>query len=161
MRRLTPADLDAYCSTILGDPAVMKMLPGAEAMALEAARPRAWALMHDHWEQHGFGPWLLFERHSSRLLGHCGLKYWPQSDDVEVLYALAPMAWGQGYATEAARRAVQSGFDDLQLPRLIAAAARDNAASLRVIGKLGMQFWEDREFAGLKVKMFDLSRQAR
>jgi [ribosomal protein S5]-alanine N-acetyltransferase len=160
LRRLTLADLDLYCTTILGDAAVMRMLPGTKAIPLESARPRAWSFLCEHWDQHGFGPWLVFAKQSGQLLGHCGLKYWPASEDVEVLYALTPKAWGQGYATEAARRAVQCGFADLHLPRVIAAAARENAASLGVIGKLGMRYWEDRDFAGLQVKMFQLSRAA-
>ena len=34
------------------------------------------------------------------ILGHCGLRRWPDSDDIEVLYALTPRIWGQGCAED-------------------------------------------------------------
>lgn len=55
-------------------------------------------------------------------------------------YAVAADFWGQGYATEAARLAIEFGFRDLQLHRISAAIGPDNAPSLAVIRRLGMQY---------------------
>lgn len=158
LRRPRPDDLEQYCVRIYGDPAVMRMLPGGRPLALPEARLRAQTNLLGHWERHGFGPWLVIERGSAQLLGHCGLRFWPKTTDVEVLYALAPGAWGKGYATEAARRAVAIGFECLALGRLIAGAAVGNAGSIRVLTKLGMRPWQRREFHGLDLQMFRLDR---
>jgi [ribosomal protein S5]-alanine N-acetyltransferase len=47
--------------------------------------------------------------------------------------------WGLGYATEATRAIVKFAFDDLKLSHLRAGHAFDNAASARVLRKLGFQ----------------------
>ena len=60
-------------------------------------------------------------------------------DDVELLYRLASSAWGRGLATEAARAALDHGFDTLGLDEIVVVIAPDNAASLKVASRLGFQ----------------------
>jgi ribosomal-protein-alanine N-acetyltransferase len=55
-------------------------------------------------------------------------------------YAIRADRWGKGYATDAARRMVAFGFGELQLHRISAAVGPDNAASIAVVRKLGMQY---------------------
>lgn len=47
--------------------------------------------------------------------------------------------WGLGYAIEATRAIAKFAFDDLRLSQLRAGHAFDNAASARVLRKLGFQ----------------------
>ena len=158
LRRAAEADLASYCQRIYGDPAVMRTLPGGKALAMREAHSRASTNLIEHWEQHGFGPWLLVAKQNERLLGHCGLRYWPQTQDVEVLYAIERPAWGHGYATEAAEASLAAGFGQLGLERIIAGVLPTNRASIRVLQKLGMQKREEREFVGLHVVMYELWR---
>ena len=59
---------------------------------------------------------------------------------LEIGWRLCRRAWGQGYATEAAR-AVMSHVESLgNVDAFYALAMRDNAASIRVMQKLGLQF---------------------
>lgn len=55
-------------------------------------------------------------------------------------YAVRADRWGKGYATDAARRMIEFGFGDLDLHRISAAIGPDNAASIAVVEKLGMQY---------------------
>jgi [ribosomal protein S5]-alanine N-acetyltransferase len=55
-------------------------------------------------------------------------------------YAIAADFWGQGYASEAARLAIDFGFRDLQLHRISAAIGPDNAPSISVVRRLGMVY---------------------
>jgi ribosomal-protein-alanine N-acetyltransferase len=57
---------------------------------------------------------------------------------VEVGWRLAREHWGRGYATEAARAAVEFGFNELELPEIVAMTALKNAPSRRVMERLGM-----------------------
>lgn len=57
----------------------------------------------------------------------------------ELGYVLSRRHWGQGYATEVAQMLVKLGFERLGLERLGATCHPDNAASIRVLEKCGMQ----------------------
>jgi RimJ/RimL family protein N-acetyltransferase len=56
----------------------------------------------------------------------------------ELGYVLARDSWGRGYATEAVRRLIAFGFDELGLRRMPATCHPDNLASARVLEKAGM-----------------------
>jgi [ribosomal protein S5]-alanine N-acetyltransferase len=55
-------------------------------------------------------------------------------------YAIRADRWGKGYATDAAQRMAAFGFEQLGLHRISAAIGPDNAASIAVVGRLGMQY---------------------
>ena len=55
-------------------------------------------------------------------------------------YAIRADRWGKGYATDAARRMIAFGFQELGLHRVSAAIGPDNSASIGVAEKLGMQY---------------------
>ncbi|MCY3647811.1 MAG: GNAT family N-acetyltransferase [Chloroflexi bacterium] len=76
--------------------------------------------------------------HEGRVAGNLDLTPGPEGV-AELGYALARPVWGQGLATEAARAALAYGFESLGLVRIFAYAVSTNAASLRVLEKLGMK----------------------
>jgi ribosomal-protein-alanine N-acetyltransferase len=85
----------------------------------------------------GYGLWLIRERDGTDLVGTAGLR--PLEDlGPEVIYSLAPSVWGRGYATEAARAVVEHALGPLGLPEVLAEVDEGNAASVKVIERLGM-----------------------
>jgi RimJ/RimL family protein N-acetyltransferase len=56
----------------------------------------------------------------------------------EIYFKLLPESWGNGFATELARRIFQFAFQDLGLHRIEAGVATENVRSIRVLEKLGM-----------------------
>ena len=62
------------------------------------------------------------------------------ASEVEILFGVEPEHWGKGVATEAAGAVLRYGFEDCRLARIYAGADPPNAASVRVIEKLGMKF---------------------
>jgi RimJ/RimL family protein N-acetyltransferase len=86
-------------------------------------------------------------REDSELLGFVGLSHPtslpPMAEEVEVGWRLGRAHWGRGYATEGAREAVRVAFEERGLARLVSIIDRDNARSLRVAAKLGMEHWRD------------------
>ena len=54
--------------------------------------------------------------------------------DAEVGWTLVQGAWGQGFATEAARAVLPFAFETLRLHRVWARCQRENRASMRVMG---------------------------
>jgi len=56
----------------------------------------------------------------------------------EIWYNLMPMHWGNGYATEVAKRVIRFGFEVLNLHRIEAGVATENKRSIKVLEKAGM-----------------------
>ncbi len=63
--------------------------------------------------------------------------------EFEVMYKVAGAHWRRGYATEIARFWTDFAFTQVNLPRLLVAPARDNAASIGVLRALGATFESD------------------
>lgn len=138
LRPWRDADVAAYAE-LAADPAVMEYLrPVAEPGAAEAwvARVRA------HWRQHGFGQWVVEILGEASLVGVVGLiriSYEAHfTPAVEVAWRLVRAQWGRGYATEAARAAVDYGFGTLGLTEIVAITVPANLRSRRVMERLGM-----------------------
>jgi RimJ/RimL family protein N-acetyltransferase len=106
----------------------------------------------------GFGQWLAFLREADVLAGFAGLRPVDQTPDVEILYALAPAYWGRGLACEASRAVLRHGFAGLGLPRILARADAPNAASIRVMERLGMRFVRRGVEHGLDTVCYALDR---
>ena len=61
------------------------------------------------------------------------------SDEIGLSYVLGVGSWGRGIATEAAGRLLRHAFEVLHEDRVMAVIMADNAASRRVLEKLGMR----------------------
>lgn len=72
------------------------------------------------------------------MVGTASLRRSPGNKRAELGYWLAASAWGRGYATEACRAMIDLGFAQLGLARIYAQVIAGNAASCRVLDKLGM-----------------------
>ena len=91
-------------------------------------------------QKHGY-PMAVTLKESGRLMGVCGLfrLSWEHMH-AELIYWLGKDFWDKGYMTEAARRMVQFGFEELGLERISVGCFARNKASARIIEKLGFQF---------------------
>ena len=142
LRTFRPSDLEAYAA-IRAKPEVVRFLPGGAESAARAQEiaARSVALFERLWcEDPGYGPWAAVESATGRLIGHLGLRHLPElGGETEILYLLDSAVWGRGYATEGAAAARDYAFGALDLARLIALALPENAASLRVMEKIGMR----------------------
>jgi ribosomal-protein-alanine N-acetyltransferase len=156
LRRLENTDLEDYAQFIFADVEVMRYLPRREASPPERAE-RTIGFFNDHWLQRGYGVWAITDKAGGTFIGHCGLNYLADIDEVEVLYALRQSHWSRGFATEAARASVQFGFEQAQLKRLIALAVPENIASRRVMGHLGFTFEKNAHHFGLDLVQYALS----
>lgn len=104
------------------------------------------ALELEHWAEHGYGRWALFDRETGEFVGRGGLRLIEIEGkaEVELGYAIVAERWGQGLATELSEAAVRIGFDDLGLREIVAFTLPDNLRSRRVMEKAG--FLYEREF---------------
>ena len=80
-------------------------------------------------------------RGKGRMIGTCGFTSFNCSaDSAEIGYVLNPAYQGQGLATEAVRRVLSFGFEELNLHRIEARFIQGNEASLRLMERVGMSF---------------------
>jgi RimJ/RimL family protein N-acetyltransferase len=88
----------------------------------------------------GYGIWLVHERGQEGLAGFSGLLWSTQGTEAapNLIFGIRPALWNRGYAREAAARVLRYGFEVVELPRVFADVDEPNAASVRVLEKLGM-----------------------
>ncbi|MDQ0466509.1 RimJ/RimL family protein N-acetyltransferase [Caulobacter ginsengisoli] len=89
----------------------------------------------------GYGFWALERRSDGVFLGFTGIQdYSPDLPltGIEAGWRLARHAWGQGYASEAARAALAFAFETLNAPEVSAITATSNLQSQAVMRRIGM-----------------------
>jgi RimJ/RimL family protein N-acetyltransferase len=108
----------------------------------------------ESFDTEGFGFWRMGFNYDPRIIGFCGLRRfdYPPSPkrEVEILYGVADDHWGKGLATESAGAVLSFGFEQAGLDRIYAGADPPNAASFRVMQKLGMKFSSRTSVNGLE-----------
>jgi len=157
LRRFTPGDLDAFAA-LNADADVMRYIGDGKLQSRAQTEVRLNAIL-DHWEHHGFGLWVTLEKASGDFVGFCGLKYLDSTSEIEVGYRLAKRFWGMGLATEAAMASLRFGFEVLGLDRIVAVAQPANAASCRVLEKIGLRYVKNARFYDTDVQYYAISRE--
>lgn len=96
--------------------------------------------LQERYDLGDFYDWAVTFREGGRMIGTCGFTQIDTvNDTAEIGYVINGAFAGQGYATEAAMAVLRFGFEKLRLARISALCMKDNAASLRVMEKCGMQ----------------------
>ncbi|HHT9897356.1 TPA: GNAT family N-acetyltransferase [Legionella pneumophila] len=89
------------------------------------------------------------------------LGYDDNQPQIEVGYRLHSRYWGKGYATELTTALIKWGFDNLDIPNLLAVVEPNNEASHKVFLKAGMintgttTYW-NHEVTCFKIKNYNL-----
>ena len=115
-------------------------------------------LVSSHWEDEKIGFCAAVEKESTKVIGWCGLWRLKETGETEVGYAIAKEFWGKGFATEAARKFLEYGFDELNFETIVAVAQPENTASRRVMEKLGMQYDYTGEFYGKQLVHYSITK---
>jgi len=144
LRRWRDDDLDAFAA-MNADPEVMRLVGDGRPMTRARSADRLAAYERD-WEARGFGLFavepLVNGRPGGKLAGWVGLAvpdFLPEvMPAVEIGWRLARAYHGRGFATEAAREVLRFAFEYARVPRLVSVCDVENAASARVMAKIGM-----------------------
>jgi ribosomal-protein-alanine N-acetyltransferase len=137
LRPFRAADHEPFAA-LNADPAVMEFFPNplnrqqSDAIIARLTANRA---------RDGFGVWAV--EAAGAFIGMVGLARVPDdlpcAPAVEVLWRLHGAAWGQGYATEAARAAINDGLQQHGIAEIVAFTPTFNQRSQAVMRKLGMR----------------------
>ncbi len=147
-RRLT---LRSFGSSDFDDVAAFFAHPSSSMYGGPCERWEAWrklAAYLGHWALRGFGPFAMEETTSGRLVGWTGMwapEGWPEP---EITWALLPEFVGRGFATEGARRALRSAYEDFGWHTAISLINAQNGPSIAVAERLGATLERSEEVFG-------------
>ncbi len=150
-------------------PEVMRYISGQPEAREQTA---AWiARVQRCWTAWGTSWWAFMELTSGRVAGAGCIQYARHSaalpadleslrpNPLEIGWRLHPDFWRQGLASEAAQCMADFAFDSLAAPELIAVRHPDNAASARIMDRLGMRYRGIETWYGELLATHALSRE--
>jgi RimJ/RimL family protein N-acetyltransferase len=146
LRQWTDADREPYAA-LNADPVVMEHFPAP--MTREMSDAMVDKLAADL-EERGFGLWALEVVETGQFIGFTGLSV-PSFEAhftpaVEIGWRLSKDAWGNGYASEAARASLAHAFGPVGLDEVVSFTATTNKPSQRVMQRIGMSHDEADDF---------------
>jgi [ribosomal protein S5]-alanine N-acetyltransferase len=161
LRPLRFDDLDLL-TEVWTDPAVSKYL-----LTRPTGRSEVEARLHSMIEYANlWGMWAIELKSAHILIGRCG--FYPYSGEgvrgpgaePELAFLLARSHWGRGLATEAAAAILGELFCSGECPRVLALVHPQNAASRRVLDKLGMSAGPTVRIHGAEALLYSIERTA-
>jgi RimJ/RimL family protein N-acetyltransferase len=146
LRQWRDSDREPFAA-LNADPAVMEHFPAPQT------REQSDALIDRNIPEldgRGWGLWAMEVKDTGEFIGFTGLNVptfeAPFLPGVEIGWRLAKGAWGNGYATEAARAALAYGFGPAGLHEIVSFTATTNVPSQRVMQRIGMVHDEAGDF---------------
>lgn len=156
LRAFREADIEPFFE-LSQDADVMRYVGDRRVPTLQEAW-RAVAGWLGHWELRGYGQWAIEERSSGRFIGRAGIINPAEWPGPEVGYVLGKDWWGRGFATEAARAAMDWGFEEVGFDDLISLIDPANAPSIAVAGRLGETLRSETDLGGHTVLIYGITR---
>jgi len=157
---LRPPQLSDFeeTSVLWADPEVVRFISGKPS-----TREESWARLHRNiglWTAHGYGPLIVREKATGRLVGELGLANFGREIDppvgpLEAGWVLATWAHGKGFATEAVTACLDWARDRFAGQRATCIIDPDNAASIRVAERCGFRPCGHADYKGSSVAMFE------
>jgi RimJ/RimL family protein N-acetyltransferase len=143
-RHWTPADLPLALA-LWGDARVTAFIGGPFSDADVKKRLQTEIRTREGW---GVQYWTLFLLQRNEHVGCAGLRpYHEASEIMELGIHLRAEFWGMGLAEEAGRAVIRYAFDVLGAQGLFAGHHPENAASHRLLSKLGFRFTHEQLYA--------------
>lgn len=134
----TESDL-AFLNVLNSNPLTMQFFPKSPSVKENLA---FLTRMMEQYEKFKYCYFLVEELESRSSIGFIGLSYQTYISEytpaVDIGWRLLPEYWGNGYATEGAKRALKYGLSELKLEKVIAVAPQINHPSIQVMKKIGM-----------------------
>lgn len=132
--RATDAD-DVF--SIFGDVQAMRYWSHEPLESLDAAREYLDGI-DSGFADRTFFQWAITTPEADRLIGTVTLGSWHRTNrHAEIGFVLHPAQWGKGFAFEAVRAVLRFGFEQMDLHRVEAEIDPRNAASARLLERLG------------------------
>ncbi|MDG2517600.1 GNAT family N-acetyltransferase [Lysobacter soli] len=104
--------------------------------------------------RNGYGLWLVVSKETGESLGMAGIVRRDTLPDADIGYAFLPRHWSKGYAVEACTAVRDHAMRTLALPRLLAIVSPGNAASVKVLERIGLTFRDTVRMGSQDLQLF-------
>lgn len=153
LRLRLPEAADApFILRLVNDPEWLRQIGDRGVHTEEDARRFIEQRLLEPFHRHGFGLWVA--EAGGVPLGLCGLLRREALEDVDIGFAFLPEARGRGLAREAAGRVLDHAAGELGLRRVVAITRPGNAASARLLERLGLSFRKVIELEHSPLRLF-------
>ncbi|MEO8963747.1 MAG: GNAT family N-acetyltransferase [Gammaproteobacteria bacterium] len=149
LKPIDPSHLEDLFA-LRSDPEVMKYI-GDGSVKTKKEVEEFIQLGAGYFEKYGLDFFSVYKKDTGEFIGQAGLfhvGFNVNQPDIELAYRLHKKYWNQGYATELAKALIQYGFNQLSLPKIIAAVRPENEGSRKVMEKAGMSYIGIVDFRG-------------
>lgn len=139
LRQFTPEDA-GFVLRLLNEPSFLENIGDKGVRTVEAAANYLIDGPIRSYTLHGHGLYLVALKGSMQPIGMCGLLKRDRQEHVDLGYAFLPEFWSSGYAHESASAVLASARSLPAISRILAYVSPGNAASIRLLQKLGFSF---------------------
>ena len=139
LSRLSEAD-SAFLLELLNQPSFLRFIGDKQVRNEEDAKRYLREGPDAMFERYGFCLYRMALKGSDAPIGMCGLLKREQLEAPDIGFAVLTAYEAQGYTFEAAQAVLRYSFDMLGVTRVLGIANQDNAASHRLLAKLGMRY---------------------
>jgi [ribosomal protein S5]-alanine N-acetyltransferase len=139
IRPLTFED-DAFILKLVNERSFIEHIGDKQVRTLEDARSYIASGPRASHAAHGFGLDRVELSSTRQPMGMCGLLKRDNLPDPDIGYAFLQEFWSRGYASEAVRAVLNDARERLALKRVAAVVSNDNAASIRLLERMGFRF---------------------
>jgi len=139
LRQLSSEDAE-FILELLNEPSFMRNIGDRGVRTIEGANSYILNGPIASYAKNGFGLYLVKLKETAESIGMCGLIKRDTLEDVDIGYAYLPRFWSKGYAVEAAQAVKEYAKSVIGLHRMVAIVDPENAGSIRVLEKIGLQF---------------------
>lgn len=155
LREFTPHDAEGIFA--LNSNADVMKLTGAPLMqSIEQASN--FLANYTEYATHGYGSWACVLKETGEFIGAFGLRNIKQKNMVGMGGLFLPQYWNKGYAVEIGKACIEYGFNVVGINEIIAMCAANHDASITVMEKLGMKYYEELENDGVKIVCYRIKK---
>lgn len=136
LREIT-ADDAGFIYRLYNEPAFLRYIGDRGVNSRKAAADFIESNFAKSYAENGFGLWLVELKETETPVGACGFVKRDTFEFPDIGFAFLAEHERRGYGYESARAVLGYGREHLKLTKVLAIATKDNAASGKLLGKLG------------------------
>lgn len=137
---LKPTSIEdaGFLLELLNTPKWLKYVGDRKVYTEEDARAYIQAKMLPQQQRLGFSHYTVFRKADKIAVGGCGLFDREGVEGIDIGFAFLPQYENQGYGYEASSELMRGAVEDFKITNIKAITTKDNTASQKLLGKLGL-----------------------